>query len=235
MLQVNVNIGEAGPGAGLGLFASRNITKGDVLLSFPTDLAFAGVAARNGVMDFLLDYVLDLHDQSSPRKLMWATTPCPQELRHLLNFPQPYLPLLQHKQLEEWMGTGLHQDLQLFSRIHAARLQEADISYEDLVHAMGLIGTRTFNKPSVDRSYSTYYALPLLDMANHNPACPHNSSFKPCAFDASRECVYLMAGADLAPGQELGLATLRWPRSQQNAIRSSLLDHTQWSLAASRQ
>jgi hypothetical protein len=50
MLQVNVNVGEAGPGAGLGLFASRNVQKGEVLLSFPTDLAFAGIAAENGVM-----------------------------------------------------------------------------------------------------------------------------------------------------------------------------------------
>jgi len=40
-------------------------------------------------------------------------------------------------------------------------------------------------------------------MANHNTSCPHSTSFTPCAFDSSRECVYLRAGADLAAGQEV--------------------------------
>lgn len=40
---------------------------------------------------------------------------------------------------EEWIGTGLHQDLQVFSQIHSARLQRAGLSYEDLIHAMGLV------------------------------------------------------------------------------------------------
>ena len=51
------------------------------------------------MQDFLLDFVLDLRDPNSPRRLMWATTPKPDRLRHLLNFPQQYLPLLQHKEL----------------------------------------------------------------------------------------------------------------------------------------
>lgn len=51
------------------------------------------------LQDFLLDFVLDLHDPDSPRRLMWAATPPPHKLRHLLNFPQQYLPLLQHNEL----------------------------------------------------------------------------------------------------------------------------------------
>lgn len=60
-----------------------------------------------------------------------------------------------------------------------------------------------FNKPEPDGRASTYYALPLLDMANHDNACPHYNVFRPCEFDSSRECVYLMAGADVAAGQEV--------------------------------
>jgi hypothetical protein len=62
------------------------------------------------------------------------------------------------------------------------------------------LGTRIFNKPEADGT-STFYALPLLDMANHDNTCPHFNDFKPCAFDASRECVYFTAGADVAAGQ----------------------------------
>lgn len=64
------------------------------------------------------------------------------------------------------------------------------------------VGTRTFNKPNADGS-STFYALPLLDMANHNNNCPHGNVFRPCHFDSSRECVYFAAGADVAAGQEV--------------------------------
>jgi hypothetical protein len=51
------------------------------------------------LQDFVLDYALDVADPHSPRALMWATLPHPHELRHLLNFPSSYLPLLQHPQL----------------------------------------------------------------------------------------------------------------------------------------
>jgi hypothetical protein len=64
------------------------------------------------------------------------------------------------------------------------------------------LGTRIFNKPEADGT-STFYALPLLDMANHANNCPHYNEFKPCAFDASRECVHFTAGADVAAGQEV--------------------------------
>jgi hypothetical protein len=64
------------------------------------------------------------------------------------------------------------------------------------------LGTRIFNKPEADGT-STFYALPLLDMANHDNACPHFNVFKPCAFDASRECVYFTAGADVTAGQQV--------------------------------
>jgi hypothetical protein len=47
-MQVNVAVREAGPGAGLGLFAARDVQQGEVLLSLPTDLAFSRKA--NGVM-----------------------------------------------------------------------------------------------------------------------------------------------------------------------------------------
>ena len=49
-LQVNVVPGDAGPGAGLGLFAAGDVHAGGVLLSFPTDLGFRGTAQHNGVM-----------------------------------------------------------------------------------------------------------------------------------------------------------------------------------------
>jgi hypothetical protein len=55
------------------------------------------------LQDFVLDYALDLADPHSPRALMWATVPRPHELRHLLNFPPSYLPLLQHPQLVRYM------------------------------------------------------------------------------------------------------------------------------------
>lgn len=58
--------------------------------------------------DFLLAYVSDLHDPASPRAPMWRTAPCPQELHHLLNFPGPYLPLLQHAQLVSSALAGRH-------------------------------------------------------------------------------------------------------------------------------
>jgi hypothetical protein len=51
------------------------------------------------LQDLLLEFALDMHDPDSPRSLMWATTPQPQDVRHLLNFPAEYLPLLQHKGL----------------------------------------------------------------------------------------------------------------------------------------
>jgi hypothetical protein len=47
-VQVHVAVREAGPGAGLGLFAARDVQQGEVLLSLPTDLAFSRKA--NGVM-----------------------------------------------------------------------------------------------------------------------------------------------------------------------------------------
>jgi hypothetical protein len=49
--------------------------------------------------DFLLDFTLDLYNPASPRAHMYATMPPPSRLRHQLNFPQQYLPLLQHKDL----------------------------------------------------------------------------------------------------------------------------------------
>uniref|UniRef100_A0A383WBC6 SET domain-containing protein n=1 Tax=Tetradesmus obliquus TaxID=3088 RepID=A0A383WBC6_TETOB len=199
--EVNVAAAEAGPGAGLGLFAARDVAKGEVLLSLPTDLAFSRKA--QGVMDFVLDYALDVADPHSPRALMWATLPHPHELRHLLNFPTAYLPLLQHPQLEDWIGRGLHHDLSMFYRLHADTLAAAGLSYVHLVHVMGLLGTRIFNKPEADGTSSTFYALPLLDMANHDNACPHFNRFEPCAFDSSRECVYFTAGAEVAAGNEV--------------------------------
>lgn len=48
-LQVNVQVHEAGPGAGLGLFAAKDVQEGGVLLSLPTDLGFSRKTA-NGVM-----------------------------------------------------------------------------------------------------------------------------------------------------------------------------------------
>jgi hypothetical protein len=47
-VQVNVAVAEAGPGAGLGLFAAWDVAQGGVLLSLPTDLAFSRKA--DGVM-----------------------------------------------------------------------------------------------------------------------------------------------------------------------------------------
>lgn len=53
--------------------------------------------------------MLDLHDPDSPRRLMWDTTPKPNKLRHLLNFPQQYLPMLQHKELVSTLPVWLTQ------------------------------------------------------------------------------------------------------------------------------
>lgn len=52
-----------------------------------------------GLQDFLLEFVLDFYNPSSPRALFYATMPQPHKLRHQLNFPQEYLPLLQHEEL----------------------------------------------------------------------------------------------------------------------------------------
>lgn len=41
---------------------------------------------------------------------------------------------------EEWIGHGLHYDIQLFYTRHADVLTAAGITYEDLTHAMGLVG-----------------------------------------------------------------------------------------------
>lgn len=71
------------------------------------------------------------------------------------------------------------------------------------------IGTRTFSRPADDGSSggsgdaapaTHYFALPLLDLANHDNACPHASAFAPCAADAGRECLVFTAGADVAAG-----------------------------------
>lgn len=51
------------------------------------------------LQDFLLEFLLDLYNPDSPRALMYAAMPRPHKLRHQLNFPQQYLPLLQHKDL----------------------------------------------------------------------------------------------------------------------------------------
>lgn len=51
------------------------------------------------LQDFMLDCILDVYDPVSPRAVMWSTAPRPHELRHLLNIPAQYLPLLQHPQL----------------------------------------------------------------------------------------------------------------------------------------
>lgn len=37
------------------------------------------------------------------------------------------------------MGQGLHHDVHLFYQIHRDRLTEASISYDDVIHAMGLV------------------------------------------------------------------------------------------------
>jgi hypothetical protein len=65
------------------------------------------------LQDFVLDYALDLANHDSPRALMWATVPHPHELRHLLNFPPSYLPLLQHPQL---VRTGRCTSNQMYSQ-----------------------------------------------------------------------------------------------------------------------
>jgi hypothetical protein len=66
------------------------------------------------------------------------------------------------------------------------------------------IGTRTFARPAPeDERLQLVYALPLLDMANHDNSCPHFNEFGPCAFDGSRECVFFTAGADVSAGQEV--------------------------------
>lgn len=40
-------------------------------------------------------------------------------------------------------------------------------------------------------------------MANHVNSCPNYNTFGPCASDASRECVFFTAGADILTGQEV--------------------------------
>ena len=44
---------------------------------------------------------------------------------------------------EEWVGDGLHHDVQLFYRRHADLLTAAGISYDDVTHALGLVGTES--------------------------------------------------------------------------------------------
>lgn len=40
---------------------------------------------------------------------------------------------------EDWIGQGLHHDVQLFYKIHSDVLTAAQITYDDVVHAMGLV------------------------------------------------------------------------------------------------
>jgi len=65
------------------------------------------------------------------------------------------------------------------------------------------IGTRTFSRPHPSGQAYIYYALPLLDMANHNNSCPHYNTFSACQSDPDRECVYFTAGADIKAGEEV--------------------------------
>lgn len=65
------------------------------------------------------------------------------------------------------------------------------------------VGTRILNRPSDVEHSATFYALPLLDMANNRNDCPHSNSFGPCEFNSSRECVYFTAGAHVAAGEEV--------------------------------
>jgi hypothetical protein len=65
------------------------------------------------------------------------------------------------------------------------------------------LGTRTFSQPTADGQASIHYALPLLDLAKHDNTCPHYNIFQPCAFDASRECAYFTAGAEVKLGDEV--------------------------------
>lgn len=42
---------------------------------------------------------------------------------------------------EDWIGRGLHHDLSMFYRLHADTLAAAGLSYDHLVHVMGLVGS----------------------------------------------------------------------------------------------
>lgn len=158
------------------------------------------------------------------------------------------------------MGQGMHADLRAYYDMHKEVLTAANVSYDGVVHALGLvrlsmdtacsravrslklvlpampvgyevlgssrlhkppqcsrpwnlhgmmlcclvqIGTRTFSRPHPSGQASIYYALPLLDMANHNNSCPHYNTFNACQSDPDRECVYFTAGADIKAGEEV--------------------------------
>jgi hypothetical protein len=40
---------------------------------------------------------------------------------------------------EEWMGEGMHSDLKQFCTMHQAALTAANVTYDDVVHALGLV------------------------------------------------------------------------------------------------
>lgn len=114
---------------------------------------------------------------------------------------------------ETWIGHGLHHDLRVFQRLHASQLADAGITYDDLVHAMGLLGTRSFSQPAPGGGV-TVYAVPLLDMANHDNACPHRVVFGQCSVagagplesgGSTEECAMLLSGTDIPAGSEVCL------------------------------
>jgi hypothetical protein len=58
------------------------------------------------------------------------------------------------------------------------------------------IATRTFST-----NFGTHTMIPLLDLANHDTACPNYRQVRPCPDDKDMQCMYWLAGKDYKKGE----------------------------------